>query len=197
MSESREVLLALTILFVLGAWAATAQDVELSATNELDLAKFGLSAKDNSKFDVDSLTFWKRVQLQAAAMSEPKALLSYSIGRSANLSDIVQFSSADTWQTALVAQGGMFKVGVIDKNGQFLEVANSASCASAERCEEPVWEALGQAASGNHGISTKVLFGVASFEEPPISASDLKVFWTADAETTDAWGTKVLLKATN
>lgn len=196
-SESREIVLALTILFILGAWAATAQDLQLTESKEINLAEYGISSKSNRTFASNDLTWWKSVQLQAAAMSEPSSLLKYSVGRSSTLGDVVARSSVDNWQSSLNVGGGTFKVGVMFAGGQFVELADSALCAASTKCDAAVWRAFGDVALKGGDNPINVLVGDLDVLGQPIIASDLKVFWTADASKTDPWGIKTVLKSTN
>ena len=144
MSNSREFLLGITIMFILGAWAASAQDGNQVASTTLDLNDYGIVSYTPKKFKIDDLTLWKTIQLQAVAMSAPESLSNFSIGSYGSFRSLAEKDGGDVLKMAIAA-GIPIKVGVMDEMGVFTELVGSETCALVLSCDPKIWMALTEA----------------------------------------------------
>ena len=195
MSESREFLLALTLLFVLGAWAATAEGLGTPTMEVIDLSDIEISAPTEKFFSIDELTTWKGLQFYAAAMVKPTVLENYELGMSASISQLTNPGASDTWKRAI--EGGLvhFKIGSVDQNGTFRALIDSSACPPNSKCDSEIWEKFATAASSSPNSAKSVVYSNSGTSKGFAKTSDLTVFWTGNRFRPTNFGSKSYLES--
>lgn len=177
MSEGREFLLAVTLLLVLGAWAASAQENE--AGKVVDLSEFASPKTDQLTFEFDKLSTWKQLQFQAAAMVKPSILSDYQIGYSAQLADF-QAEGIDEELSKAISSGEVsFTVGTLREDGSFRQLASSNYCTENSDCGKNLWNELSAAAISGEGATVRTSTNSAIVE---VATKDLTIFWSSTGQ---------------
>ena len=147
---------------------------------------------DPTSYTFEAVTPWKRLQLYAAAMSNPSKIAQYKIGHSIDLSDWQKSAQFNPTNLAADIESGMqVKAGFVTDTGQFQSInwADSTCDGCGNLIEEKINALIAE------GGNIKVFNAGEIAEEPKkLTSKDIVLFWSANNDTVPSNADATLLK---